>query len=290
MNQRKLKRHTMATVNGSSVALIALALATASHASLAQDSKGGISSFLDKTHVLSLGAAEQTMDAGIRATAGERDPIKLTLKDLGLGDNDTSYYAAYQYRWKPRWVLIGGAYGFKGTGGRTAQRDFNYDGVDYTAGAALAAELEVDAYLLDVMYSARRGDNYELMVGGGIHALDLGASITGIASINGEAARATRSGTTLLAPVPNLRFSGVWEPTERIVLTATFGWLSANVDEYSGDFTYAHLRAMYRFSDRFGLSLGYQHTDIDITQKRERSELNYDLRFDGPTLTFSYAF
>lgn len=280
----------MATINAFSAGFITLLLATASHTSLAQNSGAGISSFLDKTHVLSLGAAEQTMDAGIRATAGERDPVKLTLKDLGVGDNDTSYYAAYQFRWKPRWAIVAGAYSFKGTGGRTAQRDFNYDGVDYTAGAAIAAEVRVDAYLLDVMYSARRGDNYELMVGGGIHALDLGASITGAASINGEAARDTRSGSTLLAPVPNLRFSGVWEPAERIVLAATFGWLSANIDDYEGDFVYGHLRAMYRFSDRFGVSLGYQHTDIDITQTRERSELNYDLRFNGPTLAFTYAF
>jgi len=213
-----------------------------------------------------------------------------TLKDLGVGDNDTSYYAGYTFRWKPRWAIVGGAYSFKGTGGRTAQRDFNYDGVDYTAGAAVAAEVKVDAYLLDVMYSARRGDNYELMVGGGLHALDLGASITAEASIDGEAARATRSGTTLLAPVPNLRFSGVWEPAERIVLAATFGWLSANIDDYSGDFVYGHLRAMYRFSDRFGLSLGYQHTDIDITQTRENSEINYDLRFNGPTIALTYAF
>ena len=280
----------MKTINAFSIALTTVVLAAGNHASLAQDSKAGFGSFLDKTHVLALGAAQQTMDAGIRATAGERDPIELKLKDLGVKDNDTSYYAAYQYRWKPRWALVGGAYAFKGSGGRTAQRDFNYDGVDYTAGTAIAAELTVDAYLLDVMYSARRGDNYELMVGGGIHALDLGSTISGSASINGEEARATRSGTTLLAPVPNLRFSGVWEPSDRVVLSATFGWLSANVDDYEGDFIYAHLRAMYRFSDRFGLSLGYQRTDLDSTQTRERSEINYDLRFDGPTLAVTYAF
>jgi hypothetical protein len=99
-----------------------------------------------------------------------------------------------------------------------------------------------------------------------------------------------QSGRTLLAPVPNLRIAGSWFASKRLALTATAGWLSANVEDYDGSFVYAHVRGVYAFSDRIGVSLGYQHTNIDITQTRERSELNYDLRLDGPTLTLNYAF
>jgi hypothetical protein len=46
----------------------------------AQEGGSEIGRFVDKTHVISLGAARQTMDAGIRATVGDRDPVKVTLE------------------------------------------------------------------------------------------------------------------------------------------------------------------------------------------------------------------
>jgi hypothetical protein len=43
-------------------------------------------------------------------------------------------------------------------------------------------------------------------------------------------------------------------------------------------------------TEQASLALGYQRTDIDITQERSASELNYDVRLDGFTLTFAYSF
>lgn len=258
--------------------------------SVAQDEQAGGGSLFDSKHVLSFGGTRQSMDASISATVADFDPVGIKLEDLGIDNKDTSYYAEYRYRFKPRWSLLAGAYTFAGTGGRISERDFNYDGVEYTAGSELTAELDADAYLLDIMYTAWSGNNYEIMVGGGIHALDLGATIGGSVRINEFESEFRQSGTSLLAPVPNLRFAGEWEVAERLTLSFISGWLSANVDDYSGDFLYNHIRATYSVTEKLGVSLGYQRTDADVTESRENGETNFDIRLDGPTVTLVYAF
>ncbi len=94
----------------------------------------------------------------------------------------------------------------------------------------------------------------------------------------------------MLAPVPNLRMSGTWVLSERFALEGVGGWLSANVEDFSGDFVYAHLRFAYALTEQMSLALGYRRTDIDITEERPHSELNYDMRLKGFTFTFAYSF
>jgi hypothetical protein len=248
------------------------------------------SSFIDPKHRISIGVAEQDADLGIRATVGDLDPIVLKARDLGISDRDYSYYLDYRYRFRPRWAVVAGAYGFSDSGTREAERDFNYDGVEFTAGAELTTRFEADAYLVDVMYALHRDERSEFMIGGGVHALDLSASLAASVAVDEERREFRRSGTTLLAPVPNLRMAGTWVFSERFALHGIGGWLSANVDEFSGDFVYAHLRLAYALTEQMSLALGYQRTDIDITQERSNSELNYDLRLEGFTFTFAFSF
>jgi hypothetical protein len=267
--------------------LALLVLLSSSHSARANES---FDSPLHARHRLSLGITEQDTDGGVRATAGEATPVELRLEDFGVEDRDLSFYVDYRYRFGERWSLFAGAYSFADSDERVSSRDFNYNGVDFTVGTRVRTEIEVDAYLVDVMYSAYRRDRFELELGGGIHALDLGASFSGDVQLDGDTRVFRSSGSTLLAPVPNLRASFSWAVNDRLYLTAVAGWLSANVDEYEGDFVYGHLRAFYGITERLGISLGYQRTDIDITQTRARSNINYDLRLNGPTLSLSLAF
>ena len=70
----------------------------------------------------------------------------------------------------------------------------------------------------------------------------------------------------------------------------TVGWLSANVDEWSGSFTYLHARAHYAFTHRWGASLGYQFTDVDVERDQGRRETAFDMQFTGPTLQVTWLF
>jgi hypothetical protein len=254
------------------------------------DLVAGRSPFIDPKHRVSLGIAEQDADLGIRATADGFAPVELRASDLGIDDRDYSYYLDYRYRFRPRWSVLAAAYGFSDSGSRRAERDFNYDGVEFTAGAELATRFEADAYLVDVMYAVHRGERSELQLGGGVHALDLGATISARVSIDEQSEEFRQTGNTLLAPVPNLRAAGTWVLSERFALHGVAGWLSANVDEFSGDFVYGHVRLAYAITSQFMFALGYQRTDIDISQQRSRADINYNVELEGFTATFAYSF
>lgn len=241
-------------------------------------------------HLITAGAVLQTADATIAAYGTGGNDASLSLRDLAIDNEDTNYFLEYSYRWRPRWALVAGAYSFSGSGGRVSERDFEYDGVEYTAGSTIGASLGIDAYIVDVLYRVWGSERFEVMAGGGIHALDLSASIAGQVRINELESEFRQSGTTLLAPVPNLRAMALWKPAERWSLRLNGGWLSATVDDYDGAFVYAHLRAAYDLTDRLAIAAGYQWTDVDITQTRERSTISYDVRLRGPSLTLSYGF
>ncbi len=267
-----------------------LATAVLSQGVQAQGSSSIADSVFGNKHLISFGGARQTADAFIRATVGELDPVSLSLDDLGIDDRDETFYIEYRYRASEKWTLLAGAYTFTGTGSRTAERDFNYDGVDFTVGTAIRAELGIDAYIADALYRVYQSDNLEIDLGLGVHALDLSASIRADLSIGDVNASESFAGTTLLAPVPNFRGAATWMLGERVGLRFVGGWLSANVDDYEGGFTYAHIRGFYSFNENFGVSLGYQLTDVDIKENRERSVVEYDVALEGPTVTLTLSF
>lgn len=269
--------------------LLASALLVGSFAAAAQTTTNTPSIFDDK-HTLSIGGTRQATEITLSATSENFSPSPLTLDDLGVPRRDTSYFVDYRYRLKPRWSIFAGAYAFSGSGENVSSRDFNFDGVEFTTDTTVRASLDIDAYMVDVLYRVYHSETLEVLVGGGIHALDFGVALSGSVQVNEDVFEARSSGATLLAPVPNIRTSATWVLGERFALNAVGGWLSADVDEYEGDFTYAHIRGFYYFSEHFGASLGYQLTDIDVRQTRTRSVIDVNAHLDGPTFTLTYSF
>ncbi|WP_008293121.1 outer membrane beta-barrel protein [Congregibacter litoralis] len=248
------------------------------------------SRFFDDKHKLSIGATRQTTEITIAATTENFEPTPLTLDDLGVSNSDNSYFIDYRYKFSERWSLFAGAYSFSGSGENVWSRDFNFDGTEFTANTRVRADLEIDTYMVDLLYTVHRSDNVQVLLGAGFHALDFGIGLRGRLEINGESAEVATAGTTLLAPVPNVRGSASWALNDRIYVSLVGGWLSANVDEYEGDFVYAHLRGFYRIGEKFGVSLGYQSTDIDIKRVRATDTVDLNAQLDGPTVTLTYSF
>ena len=73
-------------------------------------------------------------------------------------------------------------------------------------------------------------------------------------------------------------------------ISGTAGWLSMNIDEYDGSFTYLSTRLSYQFTDRFGAGLGYQLLDIDFSVDRNKGEAGMDIQFNGPSAFLTYSF
>ncbi|QFU77245.1 hypothetical protein EY643_17145 [Halioglobus maricola] len=246
--------------------------------------------YLHEKNVVIVGAAWQKADAVVRATVDPFPEQGIDLEQLGVDPDYASYYLEWRHRFSQKWGLVAAAQTFQSDGDIVAQRDFNFGGVEFPAGIDINTELSVDIYFIDLMYHAYSSDRAEVSIGGGLHAFDTAVDISGKLFIGeGEFAGSGSSGE-LLAPLPNLRASAFYAFTDRLSTFATLGWLSADVDEWSGSFTYLHARFHYAFTERWGSSLGYQYTDVDVTRDRGRRETAFDMQFRGPTLQLTYLF
>lgn len=260
------------------------ALPTASQAAQRSDSP------FEGRRVLSVGLTHQQIDGSIQATRLGDDPLQIDLDDLRIDDRDNSYYLEYRHRLGSEWAIFAGAYSYSDSGAGEIKRDLIYNGVEFTAGAQLRSSMDVDAYIIDLMYRIYENDRVEVMLGAGLHALNLEADIGGRVQIDAAESEIRQSGSSLLAPVPNLRGSLDWVISKKLSVNLIVGWLSANVDRYDGAFAYAHLKASYRVSDTVGITLGYQVTDIDISEKRRFTDVRFDQHLAGPTFALSYSF
>ena len=241
-------------------------------------------------HAVLLGYTWQSANVELSAQRKSLPKASLDLDDLGTDDTYNSWIVEYRHRFNEKWGLAASAFTFNVDGSRTASRDFNFDGVEFEAGVALDNEIDVDTYIVDLMYTAYRSDRAELLVGGGIHVFDFEAELTGRVFAGELETSRTDASDDLLATLPNLRAQGFYALTPRLGAVATLGWLSANYGDYDGSFTYVHARMFYRLQGGFGVSLGYQFTDIDLEQKKSRGKNEYEIEFDGPTLQLSYSF
>jgi hypothetical protein len=242
-------------------------------------------------HELSIGATRQQAESVVVSKAGDLPEVGLELKDFNIDDDDLSWHLEYRWRFRDRWVLSAFTYQYADSGLVTADFDFNFDGVEFEAGVTVDGKLEIDTYVVDVLYAVYQDERAELLVGGGVHALNVETSLVASLITGGVSRSESTSSDTLLAPVPNFRVQGNYAFDERLGVDLTAGWLSASVDEYDGDFLYANMRLRYRFLSRASISIGYQFTRIDISEERgDLGKRALDVDLYGPSLQFSYAF
>jgi hypothetical protein len=246
--------------------------------------------YLDRRHTLIAGILYQEVVAEVRKTVDPLPRQTLNVGHLGVDETDTSWYLEYRYRFSEKWGLVASAQNFSSQGSIGPHRKFNFNGVEFPATAGVHTKIGVDTYVVDVLYSVYRSNRAELSLGGGIHAFDFEVDITGTALAGRNKGEKSFAASDLLAPLPNLRAQVFYAFSPRWAVLGAFGWLSADIDEWNGDFTYLSARAHYLFSDRFGVSLGYQFTDVDVSRKQQRQSSEYDIEFKGPTLQLSLGF
>ncbi len=259
---------------------------------------GSVSSLAEQEHVyfeptlmIGAGAAYQSADAELRASEPGLPEVNVDLDDLGMASDDWSWALEARWRFAPRWMLVGLAYRFDQDGQRVTERDFNFDGKEYEAGTTVDTDFQLNTYIVDVLYSVYRSNNSELLVGGGLHAIDLDASITGRAFIGDLEAKRARGASEVLAPLPNLRVQGFYGITDRWGAWFAAGWLSANYDDFDGSFAYIHPRLGYVINDRWSVTAGYQYVDIEITKEESNNrETELITDFHGPTFFLNYRF
>jgi hypothetical protein len=250
-----------------------------------------LASSIEDTHRFRLGAYEQDIDVTGGVTANGFPEVEVDFdKVLGLEESSTTLFFSYQWRFKEKWSLQAFYSQMEAEGKKLATRDFNYDGVDYTAGVRLDTDFNLDTYLLAVNYSWLRDDKKEIGVGFGLHAFDIDTTIAAAIGVDGVERQGARNNNQLTAPLPNLRAYGTYMITPKWEVSAALGWLSFDYEDYDGGYLFLTAYTEYRFTDRFGIGLSYQAAEIDVTHEDSQSKEEFDIELYGPSIYLTYGF
>ncbi len=259
-------------------------------ASSGQAQTESVHPYLDRKHTFLAGMYFQDAKAEVSARVDPFPRQTIGLGALGVSESDDSWYLEYRYRINERWGLAAAGHSFSSRGTRGNIRSFNFAGVEFPVGAELRSELSVDTYFIDAIYNVFRSPQTEISVGLGLHAFDFEMEIKGEARAGPTLFTESEAADDLLAPLPNLRLQLFHAFDSRWSIGASGGWVSANIDEWDGKFLFLHGRAAYRITEHLGLSVGYQFLDVDVTRSQPRKRQEYDIEFEGPTVTFTATF
>ena len=247
--------------------------------------------YLSKKHRLTVGGFWQESEASLTAAREPLDPTAVNLEAMGLKDRDATWMVEYRFRKNPRWQYSASLYRYRQSADLTAEKAFNFDGIEVEVGSALETSLTIDTYIFDAMYTLRRTPHSELAIGGGFHVLDNDIIVNSRRRVNGnETAEIERGSAALIAPLPNLRATYFHAFSPKLSLMATAGWLSLSYEQYDGDFRYLRLKAEYLLTDALGVSAGFQFASIDAQENLDRGYNRFDVEFSGLTVGVSYAF
>ena len=248
--------------------------------------------YLEWRHYFSLGVYEQEMEAEVGESRGPLPTLSIDLEDLEVDDEHTDVSLAYQYRFGERWAMVAAFNRFQGDGKFGRNRSFSFGPLDFPFGVGVETEIEIDTYVLDLLYRAYRSSRAEISVGAGIHAFDFYTSISAFGQAVTNVREESLEIDEFVAPLPNLRLQGFYAFTPRLALSGALGWLSVDIDEWDGNFRYYKADLSYRIGGGFVASVGYQLTDMDATRKQDkpRRRSDYEIEFSGPSIHLSYGF
>lgn len=248
------------------------------------------------TFTLMLGGMQHTADATLRSTREGRPPVELDLDDLEMDTEATTLWVGFGWQFADSWGISGSFSSFDGEGSAIAMEDGNYGDIEWSVNAALDSELDMDLYIIDLHWDFINTGRSHLGVGVGLHVADMSSSISARAEpdVDGNPIESINLGVSsadVTAPLPNVLVRGGHRFGDSFYIGARFGYFALEVDDVDGELITASASAEWRpGGGNFGLGLGYQYAEIDVTRDRTSREVDFNLKGDGPILFVSVGF
>jgi hypothetical protein len=252
---------------------------------------GAINPILDDPFTFRLGATYLDADGTFSSTLDGEPTDDLSTSDLGIDDGNTTPYFGFRWRFADRWRLTFNYFGLDNDGG--VRKDFDellFGKIEAKGFLAVDTDFETDFYVTQVGYSFLKNERGELGVGAGLHIVDFDVSLKVSGEINGIPGSTKSASTNLTAPLPNILGYGTYAFTPRLSLEGSIGWFGLDYNDYSGNLVTIAANLEYRLTDHFGIGVGYNYIDMDLTIEQSRREDNYDLEYNGPVLYVSAGF
>jgi hypothetical protein len=90
--------------------------------------------------------------------------------------------------------------------------------------------------------------------------------------------------------MPTVGLYGTFEVMPRVTINARADYLSLGIDEYDGSVLNAQAAVSYRFTDNFGIGVGYRYVDYDLDVEKPNYVASFDYKFWGPSIFIEAGF
>jgi opacity protein-like surface antigen len=246
---------------------------------------------LDDKFTFKLGASWLKADGSFSSTR-EGDPTeKLTTSDLGVDDTETN--AAFSARWRftERWRLTFDYFGLDVNGNvREDFDDLDFGDIEASGFLAVDTKFKTDFYIAQVGYSLLKNERAELGIGGGVHVVRFDTKLKVSAGINNASGSVQSDSVDLTAPLPNVLGYGTYAFTPKLSLDGSVGWFGLSYSDYDGNLLTLAANLDYRLTDHFGVGVGYNYINMDLTINKSNRKDKYDIDYKGPVLYVTASF
>ncbi|MCK5814356.1 MAG: hypothetical protein KAH07_00260 [Flavobacteriaceae bacterium] len=169
-------------------------------------------------------------------------------------------------------------------------KDIEWDDVIYKAGASVEAGFGMNMYRLFFGRTISSGLRHELVIGLGIHAMDIEGYIKGEAYINDKDKRFEKRMVSAIVPFPNTCLSYIYTPDTKWALTARVDWFAISIDKYYGSLWNLAPGIKYQAFKNIGVGVNYRYFKTNIRVDQKNWDGKFSLIFKGPLFTISGNF
>ena len=204
-------------------------------------------------------------DKSLEISVDGSDPSEEIDFEEDLGYDDSGWTPSLNFRWRysKNWSLSGQYWGFDSEESVFLDKDIEWEDVIYQDGTYVRSGIDFVVTPIFIGRSLMREPGYEFGVGAGIHWLETDVFIEGqIAS--GSGTTFSREEADSSGPLPNIGAWYMYSWSPDWMLDARLDWLSATVDEYSGQLWHAQAGIHYQISRTYGVGLSYSNFLIDL--------------------------
>ena len=244
---------------------------------------------MEKAWSINIGSffAERELKASAEGAIGTVEREFDFEEALGLDDSGNLLMAELGWQYTENWGVALQYFRSERDASRTLDESFEWQGDTYDIGAQIDAGTKLE--ITRIFFARRFRDNgpHSFRLGAGLHWLDISAEVSGQATLNDQSTEFRRNTASASVPVPNI---GAWyrySPNDRWLVNARIDWLSASIDNYSGDIWNASAGINYRIWNNVGVGASYQYFELggDVTEDNWRGAIQMTLT--GPFLYVS---
>lgn len=210
--------------------------------------------------------------------------------DLGIADTGAVFIGSFKWRFTEKFHTSFEFLTIDRDSTATLNKDVSWGDLDFSAGANVKGSLGVDIYRLFIGYSFVQSKQLEVGAGIGLHFMDLEASLSGDAIVNGVSVAAASESEEFLAPLPNIGGYISYAFSPKLITSGRIDWFSASIGDYDGSLTSVAAEIQYQAFKNIGFGAGYHYLDVDVNVKTNGWTGGANYSYHGPKLFMTYNF